>query len=86
MKGKQNTSLEEWREIGRILKTTRTHILKEIKSHKKSSKQARWLRSALKGIDHAKDKLDNLLFEEFPDLTLHEAASVFYGLPDEVKE
>ncbi len=72
---------DQWVEIGESLKAVQRGISKELCAGKylKSSKEMRWLWAADKFVTKLKDKLDNLLFEEFQEVEFEEKVSVFYG-------
>ncbi len=72
---------EKWLEIGNMTKTIYQAIVDEIVGGKynKTSKEMRWLRSASKAMTKMRDKLDNLVFEQYPDKPTQELCNVFYG-------
>ncbi len=74
-------NFEKWVEIGEMAKTINQAIVKEMveSEYNKTSKEMRWLRSASKAMTKMRDKLDNLVFEQYPDKPTQELCNVFYG-------
>jgi len=72
-------NLDEWREVGQMIKKVRLAIMNELPNHHKSSSTYSYLMRALKSIDVVKDKLDKVVFEQFPGQPTEELAKIFYG-------
>jgi len=74
-------NFEKWVEIGEMAKTINQAIVKEMveSEYNKTSKEMRWLRSANKAMTKMRDKLDNLVFEQYPDKPTQELCNIFYG-------
>lgn len=72
-------TLDEWKELGVMSKRIYHAILEERHHHFKSSKKGRWLSSAMKANMQMRHKLDNLVFELFPDQETQTLARIFYG-------
>jgi hypothetical protein len=69
---------EEWVAMGEQMKKARLLLMDEALKYNKTSERARHIRRAIKGLEIAMCKLDDLIYVEFPD---HEppATHVFYG-------
>lgn len=72
-------NFEDWRKLGNLTKIIRSEIMEMRHGYVKSSKEARWLASAEKGIDKVRDKLDNLVFEQCSEENTNDLTKVFYG-------
>ncbi len=74
-------NFEKWVEIGEMAKTINQAIVNEMVEggYNKTSKEMRWLRSASKAMTKMRDKLDNLVFELYPEKPTQELCNVFYS-------
>ena len=70
-------NFEEWITLGNHLKESRHKIMDERLKHNKTSFQARRIEQALNWLDKVRDKLDDVVCQQFPDETT--ATAVFYG-------
>jgi len=68
---------EEWIQLGNRVKETRNILMDEILKYNKTSFEGRRIEQALNYLDKVRDKLDDVVCQQFPDeLT---ATLVFYG-------
>jgi len=72
-------NLEEWREVGKMAKKIRAAILNELPNYPKNSPIYRSLERAKKSMEVVRDKLDNVVFEQFPEESTEKLAKIFYG-------
>lgn len=76
---KEHLTLEEWREIGQLIKKIRIPVLEEMMTYNKNSRQTRLLRMILRCIDCVKDTLSELVLMEFRTIPEEDVTTMFYG-------